>query len=74
MALAADGLSPLVDRRTELSIKFITKAKELEPLRSVIPTRSIVSHDYSLRSGTQRSEIWKYRTVRMNNFCTVRYA
>ena len=53
VALADAGLSPLVDRRTELSTKFITKAKQLEPLRSMIPTRSIVSHGYSSRSGTQ---------------------
>ena len=75
VALNSSGLKSLLDRRIDLATKFVTTAREIEPLGSIIPQSTCVPHGYSLRSGTQRvQKAMLYRTERLNKFATVRYA
>ena len=72
-ALDIAGLDTLSVRRDLLVKKFIAKARNSEPIKSIMPSRSQINHGYSLRSGESKETRVIANTCRFNNFVTVRF-
>ena len=72
-ALGEARLQPLAVRRAELCSRFMSKARETEPLSYIVPRGTEVHHSYSLRTGNSRLDRFRGATNRFNNFVTVRY-
>ena len=68
-------LQPLAVRRAELCSRFMSRARETEPLSYIVPRGTEVHHGYSLRTGNSRLDRFRGGGVtnRFNNFVTVRY-
>ena len=72
-ALHISGLDSLSVRRDLLVHKFISKARVKEPITYIMPSRSAITHGYSLRSGESKENRVIGTTNRFNNFVTVRF-
>ena len=70
-ALVLAGLEPLSDRRVGACKRFAATARQMSPLKNIIPSPAVIEAHYSIRIQLPRCQ--HGRTRRINDFVTYKF-